>query len=430
MGAVRIWVKHHAAGPVVVPLAVVVLVAVVFEGRAAQDWLGRPADTALLVHAYTVGVLGSMLAAAAAWTASASRRRGSERWEGSAPRGLLARLALLTFSAWLVGMGAYAVLSLIAAGRTAGAGGAFTIPLGLAVLTAAWLLLFAAAGTGLGALTGSRLAAPAAAVIAYGLFIASALTGRGGEAMIPVVQEHWDPAFAPDLPALLLASAWLGVLAMVALLAVVAWRERRTTALVRMALSVAAAGAVAAGLLQVTAGGVSAFAVPRPAPAEPACAAVPGGATACVWPAEARLLPAYAEAAGRAQQALGPLGTAQRFVQFGLSSGPGDVVLNVVLPAPTAADLVPSMVGPSAPTAPVGCAEPETPNTGGLPGSLLLQQVVLARAGLGGSSYSADGDAFVGVVLGSAPPAQDGWLAAAGEAVAACRAVPPPPPPS
>ncbi|WP_435188404.1 hypothetical protein [Streptomyces sp. bgisy126] len=397
---------------------------------ATSDWIGWWNQAALKVQVFGVVVLGSLMSAAAAWSAGRARRTRTADWADTTPRGGLPQALLLWGAAWLWSLLAYAVLTAVALTRTAGVSEVTQPVWSPLVVGVALTGLQIAAGIAAGTLLPSRIVAPAMGVFWYGSFVVVAFApGLSAARLLPSLDEHWDAAFRPHTTRLLVAAVWCAGAAL-ALLAVPAL-VRRTVVAPGWAAAVPAVAAVAAGgaLLTFPAADPDPFwAVRTPRPAAPLCA-TEGRTTACLWPDDRHLLPAATAAARTVDRAVGGLpGFRRDFYETGLRpDGPDGAELPVYRPVVDRRTLTESMLDASIPAPPPGCGPHVLAESGGYPDLFLVQAVLRARAGLPVPFYGEQFSAAVERVLEAPAADRDRWLSGAAEAAGACRPVPAPP---
>ncbi|MGX2993932.1 DUF7224 domain-containing protein [Streptomyces sp. JNUCC 64] len=392
---------------------------------ATSDWIGWWNQTSIKVQVFGVIVMGSLMSAAAAWTAGRARRTRADAWTDTTPRGGWPRAA-----AWTWSLLVYAVMTLVAFQRTAAVSEVTAPVWSPLVLGAAMTGLQIAAGVCAGTLLPSRITAPAIGVLWYLVFVVFAfLPGISLARLFPAIDEHWDTTFQPHTGRLLTATLWCGAAALVLL---------ALPALVRhVPLPPGPLVAVPAVLAVVAGGTLLAFRAPvsepfwavrADQPAEPECV-TEGRVRACLWPDDRHLLPQAREAARAVDRAVGPLpGFRRDFHQTGLRlTGPDSVELPVYRPVLDSGVMTEAMLGAALPPRPPGCAPNVLPEIGGYPDAFLVEAVVNSRAKTPAPYY---GDKFTKVlerVLAAPTADQDRWLSAAADALAVCRPVPAPP---
>ncbi|MFJ4014225.1 hypothetical protein [Streptomyces sp. NPDC090026] len=394
---------------------------------ATSDWIGWWNQASIKVQVFGVIVMGSLMSAAAAWTAGRARRTRADAWSDTTPRGGWAQAVLLWATGWLWSLLVYAVMAAVAFQRTAEISEVTAPVWSPLVLGVAMTGLQIAVGVCAGTLLPSRITAPAVGVLWYLVFVLFAfLPGTRAARLFPALDEHWDATFQPNTSRLLVAALWCGAaaLALLALPALV--RRAKLTPGPLAVLPVAlAVGAGVALLTLRTPAGEPFWAVPSEQPAEPACV-VEGRVRACLWPDDRHLLPHAREAARAVDRAVGPLpGFRRDFHQTGLRpTGPDSAELPVYQPMPDTAAMTEAMLVSALPPRPDGCEPPVRPETDGLPDAFLVEAVVNSRAQMPTPYY---GDRFAETLtqILAAPTAdQDRWLSAAATAVGACRPVP------
>ncbi|MER7765018.1 hypothetical protein [Streptomyces sp. NPDC097619] len=423
-------IRRGEAGKVAALCAVIGVWSLASADPATSDWIGWWTQTSVEVQVFGVIVMGSLMSAAAAWTAGRDGRTRAHAWADTTPRGGWPRTLLLAGAAWLCALAVYALLTAVAFARTAEVS-EVTAPVWTPLLLAAAMTgLQIAAGVAAGSLLPSRITAPAMGVLWYLAFVVFAFVPASPvAALFPAIDEHWDAAFLPNTARLLTATAWCAAAALV-LLALPAL-VRRAVLRPGPALAVPAAVALVAGgaLLTFRAPEPDPFwAVRTPQPAAPVCA-TSGRTEACLWPADRHLLPAARAAVTTVDRALGSLdGFHREFRQTGLRlDGPGTAELPVYRPVVDTRTMTGAMLDAALPQPPSGCSPHLLKVTGGYPDTFLLQAVLLARADFPGPYYGEQFAAALEGVLKAPAAARDQWLSAAAREIGACRPVPPPP---
>ncbi|MEU7025130.1 hypothetical protein AB0A60_00420 [Streptomyces sp. NPDC046275] len=395
---------------------------------ATGDWIGWWNQASIKVQVYGVIVMGSLMSAAAAWSAGRAHRTGTRAWADTTPRGGWPQALLLWGAAWLWSVAGYAVMAAVAFVRTAAVSEVTEPVWSPLVLAVAMTGLQIAAGVAAGTLLPSRIVAPAAGVFWYGAFVVLAFApGLRVGRLLPAVDDHWDVTFRPATLRLLVAAVWCAAAAL-ALLALPALVRRTVVgpgavAAVPAVVALAAAGA----LLSFRSPDPDPFWATRaPQPAAPACV-TEGRATACLWPADRHLLPQAGAAARTVDRAVGGLpGFRLRFYETGLRppQGAPAAELPVYRPVVDRRTLTEAVLDAALPEPPRGCAPIEHAEAGGYPDLFLVQAVLRTRAGLPAPYY---GEAFGAAVerVSKAPAVeQDRWLSGAARAVGACAPVP------
>ncbi|MEU9372603.1 hypothetical protein AB0D94_02285 [Streptomyces sp. NPDC048255] len=421
--------RRGEAGKVALLMAAVGSWYLVSEDTATSDWIGWWTQASIKVQVFGVIVMGSLMSAAAAWSAGRARRTRTSAWADTTPRGGWSQALLLWAAAWLPALAAYALMAAIAFWRTA-AVSEVTDPVWTPLLLGAVMIGFQiAAGVAAGSLLPSRITAPAAGVLWYLVFVVFAFVPESPLAsLFPAIDEHWDATFRPHTTRLLVATAWCGAAALT-LLALPALVRRpvvspRLYAVVPVALAAVVAGGV---LLTFRAPVPDPFwAVRAQQPEEPACV-TQGRTKACLWPADRHLMPQVEAATLKVDQALGPLtGLNRSFYQTGLRpSGPYSAELPVYRPVVDTATLTAAMLDASLPQPASGCEPYPLKELGGLPDTFLFQAVIHSRAGAGAPYYGDEFAATLEAVLKAPAADRDAWISAAAGEIGACRPVPP-----
>lgn len=242
--------------------------------------------------------------------------------------------------------------------------------------------------------------------------------------LVPVVDERWDPQFtARDVP-LLTAAAWF-VLAGVLPLVLAArrrslgwWPRPRVVAGVGVATALAFAAVLA---IPRPADLSSPWAQLRPQPPAPACTSGTS-LRACFWPANSHLVPVAEQALNRVSTALHGVDTVQvSFAEVGLDRGPETVTLPLASALPSTDDLATLML--TAIVLPPDCDTMLLPLGGGIPQDLVLESILLSRAGYSRTEYAGDVSKAIGRFLTLEPARQDAWLDQALERHLACQPV-------
>ncbi|MER7829588.1 hypothetical protein [Streptomyces sp. NPDC095602] len=408
---------------------------------ASSDWIGWWNQASIKVQVFGVIVMGSLMSAAAAWSASRSRRTRTALWADTTPRGGWPQALLLWAAAWLWSLVAYAVMTAIAFQRTAAVSDVTEPVWSPLLLGAAMTGLQIAAGVAAGTLLPTRITAPVMGLFWYALFVVFAFVPELPLAhLFPAIDEHLDTAYEPHTARLLVATAWCAAAALT-LLAV--------PALVRRAALSPGPLVVVPALVAVVAGGAllafrtpeshSYWAVPAEQPARPLCV-TEGRTKACLWPADRHLLPEVAAAARTVDRALGTLtGFHRSFYETGLTppagaangpggagpGGPGAAELPVNRPVVDERSMAGTMLDAALPQPPADCEPRVLDESGGYPDTFLVQAVIHSRAGFPAPYYGDRFGAAVERVLKAPAAEQDAWLSAAAREIAACRPVPP-----
>ncbi|MFJ9701897.1 hypothetical protein [Streptomyces fradiae] len=412
---------------------------------ASSDWIGWWNQASIKVQIFGVIVMGSLMSAAAAWSASRARRTRTALWADTTPRGGWQQALLLWAAAWLWSLVAYAVMTAVAFQRTASVSDVTEPVWSPLLLGVAMTGLQIAAGVTAGTLLPTRITAPVMGLLWYAMFVVFAFVPDLPLArLFPAIDEHLDTAYEPHTARLLVAAAWCAAAAL-ALLAVPALVRREVLSPGPLAVVPAVVALVAGGaLLSFRAPESHSFwAVPAGQPERPACV-TEGRTTACLWPADRHLLPEAGAAVRTVDRALGPLtafhrafyatgltvpegadGTGAGGPGHGSGPAPGGVELPVNQPVLDRRSMAEAMLDASLPQPPYECEPHVMRETGGYPDTFLVQALVHARAGSPAPYY---GDRFAEAVerVRKAPAAaQNAWLDAAARAIGACRPVPP-----
>ncbi|MFF8960095.1 hypothetical protein [Streptomyces sp. NPDC014894] len=395
---------------------------------ATSDWIGWWGQASVKVQVFGVIVVGSMMSAAAAWTAGRARRTRVSAWSDTAPRSGWSQAVLLWAAAWLWSLLVYAVMTAVAFQRTAGVSEVIAPVWSPLLLAAAMTAFQIAAGVAAGSLLPSRITAPAMGALWYSVFVVSAFfPDLPLVRLFPAVDEHWDSLFQPNTGRLLIAALWCAAAAL-ALLALPALLRRAPLSPGPLAAAPAAV-ALAAGAALMTLDapkGEPFWAVRAEQPAEPVCV-TEGRTRACLWPDDRHLLHQARTAASTVDRALGSMtGFNRDFAQRGLRlSGPKSVELPVQQPVTDSAAMTHIMLASALPQRPGSCVPHVLAETGGYPDYFMVEAVLFARAKVPTTYF---GEQFGEVLerIREAPPAvQDRWLSAAATAVGDCRPVPP-----
>ncbi|MEV6835265.1 hypothetical protein AB0N17_12225 [Streptomyces sp. NPDC051133] len=369
------------------------------------------------------------MSAAAAWGAGRAFRHRTRGWADTAARNGWSQALLLWLSAWLWSLCAYAVFIAVAFSRTAAVSDVTRPTWTPLLLGASMMGLEIALGIAIGSALPSRVVAPFAGLLWYGLFVFVAFVPDTPlDKLFPAIDEFWSSEFEPNTTRMLIAVAWCLSLGLV-LTALPALRRRAALAPRPVALGALTLVALAAGSTLVafrTPVPDSYWAVRKEQPAHPLCA-VSGRTTVCLWPEDRHLLPQARAAAQTVDSALGPLtGFNRAFYASGLHRPAGDTAeLSVMSPAESQADLTDALFSAALPqpTSP-DCPPHLLRETGGYPDTFLFEAVVRARIGVPGEYYGEKfGRAMTRVT--SAPRAQrDGWIQQAAGRIRACRPLP------
>ncbi|MGW1011329.1 hypothetical protein ACWD4X_15045 [Streptomyces termitum] len=422
--------RRGEAGKVAVLSAVAGVWYLVSADPATSDWVGWWSQTSIKVHVFGVIVMGSLMSAAAAWTAGRARRTRASAWSDTTPRGGWSQALLLGAAAWLWSLAVYALMAVVAFQRTAGVSDV-TEPVWTPLLLASAMTAFQiAAGVAAGTLVPSRITAPAVGVLWYAVFVIFAFVpDLPLAALFPAIDEHWDVTFQPHVTRLLIATAWCAAAAL-ALTALPALVRRAVPSPGPFLIVPAAVAAVAGGVLLTFRAPVPDpfWAVRAEQPAQPLCV-TQGRTKACLWPADSHLLPQARAAVRTVDAALGSLpGFNRSFYETGLRpDGPGSAELPVYRPVVDSRSLTGAMLDASLPQPPSGCAPHPLKAAGGYPDTFLFQAVVYARAEFAPPYYGEEFSEALEGVLKAPAAARDRWLTAAAREIGACRPVPQPP---
>ncbi|MER5490464.1 hypothetical protein [Streptomyces sp. NPDC002490] len=392
-----------------------------------NDWAGWWNQTSLVVHVFGVIVMGSLMAAAAAWSASRAQRTRAHLWADTTPRGGWSQALLVGAAAWLWALLVTALLAAVAFHRTAQISEVTRPAWTPLLLTLAVIGVQIAVGVAAGTLLPSRIIAPAVGAFWYLVFLLTAFApDLPLVRLLPAIDSHWDVAHQPNTVRLLLATAWCAAAAL-AVLALPALARRTAPApgplvAVPVAVAVLAAGT----LLFLRPAPHSFWAVPAPQPAEPVCV-TEGRTETCLWPDNRHLLPQARTATRTVDEALGDLpGFRRAFHEVGLAPrGTGSAELPLARPAVDARTLTESLLVAALPQPPQGCGPHLLDEAGGMPDAYLLEAAVQSRAKMPPAYYGEDFGAALGRVLEAPAANRDRWLGAAAHAVGSCRPVPP-----
>ncbi|MER6613744.1 DUF7224 domain-containing protein [Streptomyces xantholiticus] len=398
------------------------------ESPAQSDWIGWWTQTSLRVQLFAVIVMGSLMSSAAAWAAGRAHRHQVRIWADTTARSGWTQSLVLWLAAWLWSLIAYGVLTTVAFARTAQVsetGGPVWTPL---LLGASMLALQTGVGVALGTALPSRVCAPFAGVLWYGLFVALPFVPTSPlNKLFPAIDEHWDTLFEPNTTRMLVAMAWCLALSLV-LPALPALRRSATVRPRPLPL-------VALGLVALTAGGAlvafrtpvpdSYWAVRKAQPSQAACA-TSGRTTACLWPEDRHLLPRAEAAVRHVDTGLGTLSGLNRgYYATGLELPRGHTAeLPLTSPDMSEEELTDAMFTASLPQPPPECEPHLLKETGGYPDTFLFEAVVRHRLGAPVEYYGDDFGAALERVTTAPRAEQDRWIEASAGHIRACRPVP------
>ncbi|MFD4377203.1 hypothetical protein [Streptomyces sp. NPDC058486] len=419
--------RRGEAGKVALLSAVAGVWYLVSADAATSDWVGWWSQTSIKVQVFGVIVMGSLMSAAAAWTAGRARRTRTSAWSDTTPRGGWSQALLLWGAAWLWSLAVYALMVVVAFQRTAGISDVTEPVWPPLLLAVAMTALQIAAGVAAGTLVPSRITAPAMGVLWYLVFVLFAFVPELPlAALFPAIDEHWDAAFRPHTTRLLIATVWCAAAAL-ALLALPALVRRAVPSPSPLLIVPAIVAAVAGGALLTFRAPVPDpfWAVRAEQPAEPLCV-TQGRTKACLWPADSHLLPQARAAVRTVDGALGSLsGFNRSFYETGLRpEGPGSAELPVYRPVMDSRSLTGAMLDASLPQPPSGCEPHLLKVAGGYPDTFLFQAVVYSRTEFAAPYYGEEFSTALEGVLKAPAGARDQWLTAAAREIGACRPVP------
>ncbi|MEU7410836.1 hypothetical protein AB0B40_16180 [Streptomyces sp. NPDC042638] len=400
------------------------------ESPGDSDWIGWWTQTSLQVQLFSVIVMGSVMSSAGAWGAGRAFRHRTRSWADTAARGGWSQALLLWLAAWLWALIAYVLFIVIAFSRTAAVSDVTEPAWTPLLLGASMMGLQIALGVAIGSALPSRVIAPFAGILWYGLFVVVAFVpGTALDKLFPAIDEFWSSEFEPNTTRMLTAVAWclpLGLL----LLALPALRRRAALTPRPVALGALTLVALVAGGTLVafrTPVPDSYWAVRKAQPAHPLCAGS-GGTTLCLWPEDRHLLPQARAAVRTVDSRLGSLGGFnRRFYADGLKRPAGDTAaLSVMSPAESQADLTAAMFAAALPqpTSP-DCSPHILQETGGYPDTFLFEAVVRDRVGAPGDYFGEKFGRALTRVTSAPRAAQDAWIEQAAQRIRSCEPVPP-----
>lgn len=424
--AIHIW--RGEASKVAAIMGVLGVVIVLTASSANSRWLGWWAQTSMQPQLYGVIVYGSVMTAAAVWQAQRAVRRRTTAWEAVTPGGGLPALLVLWLAAAVPAMVGYLLVIIAALIRTATISATFEPVWSLLGLGAAGLLGQTALGTAVGTFFRPRVIAPLAGLGSYVVIVVQTFAGPRSVlvTLVPVVDERWDPEFTAREKPLVTAAAWFVLAGVLPL--VLAARRR--------GLGAGPHSATVAGVSVATALALAAVVtIPRPADLsspwarlrpQPASAACTGGTTprVCFWPADAHLVPVAEQAIDRVATALHGLDATQiSFAEVGLAGGYGTITLPLGTALPSTDELATLML--TAIVLPPGCDTLLMPLRGGTPQDLVLESILLSRAGYPTIEYSEEIGRTIRRFLALEAARQDAWLDQALGRHLACQPIPP-----
>ncbi|WAL96372.1 hypothetical protein [Streptomyces sp. Je 1-369] len=400
------------------------------ESPADSDWIGWWNQTSLQVQLFSVIVMGSVMSAAAAWSAGRAFRHRTRLWADTAARGGWAQSMLLWLAAWLWALLAYAVLIAVAFSRTAGVSEVSEPAWAPLLLGAGMMGLQIAVGVAIGSALPSRVVAPFAGVFWYGLFVVVAFVPDTPlDKLFPAIDEFWSSEFEPNTTRMLVAVAWCLAFGLVLTALPALWRRAalapRPVALAALTLAALVAGGTLVAFRTPVPD--SYWAVRKEQPAQPLCTAS-GRTKACLWPDDRHLLPQARAAVRTVDSGLGSLsGLNRAFYADGLDrpSGGATAELPLMSPAATKDDLTDAMFSAALPqpTSPK-CGPHLLKSAGGYPDTFLFEAAVRARTGTPGEYYGEEFGRALEHITGAPRARQDRWIETAAGNIRACEPVP------
>ncbi len=396
-----------------------------------SDLLGQGNNVALYVHVVGVIIIGITGSAVAAWEVTRARRTGVAELErsSSVPRSALTLrvVAPVLAWAWLT----YTAVQVAALVRSFSVRVNWPNPT-VIILTLAFIAALVAWGALCGSVLPPALAPFVAAGLAYlGAIVQSVYSYDASIArLFPVLQERWDPAMKPDVPRLLLVTAWLIVLATI--LFVAAARDQhflnRPSRWVPLSLVVVA---TALPLLAQPVKAESFYGQSRDDRDPHQCRPTTGGGQICLYEADASALPTFAAGYAMAFEAAGTLPTFPTTVAAGGLHGPAPVMAYENFERPdefrVAAAILDYTASPTY-SDPQTCPSPPTsPLIGGDDWSHFFQALLRDRAGMPSGRQSAGSEVLLKRLREVERTEQDRWLAQAIADYSQCKAPPPPP---
>jgi hypothetical protein len=388
-------------------------------------WIGHWTDMSLNLQAFQVIIIGPAIAAACCWDLARARRPGAIHDVAlrSFASDALARMG----SGLLWDLVVIAIVTTAASVRNASASHAglpecSVLAVGLAINCTQLALALA--------LTVALPALPAVGVFLVVDFVALLLQSQqvmtvGPRRFFPLIDELWDPSAVPLRGRLALAAVWCAALG-VAVICGAGWLTRRPTRL---------APTFAAALLAVSSGfGVyllrptsaeSYFSAVRPI-SDRVCRAA-GPRQVCVWSRDRHQLPLLTSGLAAAVGAsAGVIEVPLTVREQGISPGTDGTSLELALgTAPrSSAEVTEMLLQDLTPEPAETCtALWNASAVGGFPAQLLVETVLLHRAGLPSAV-----DRPIAVAAARVEqldrPAQDAWLRAALRAISTCTPLP------
>lgn len=385
------------------------------------DWAGRRVLLSLHLQSFLIAVVGPAIAAAAAWDVARARRLNPAAY-ATATRseacelGLRAVIGVLWVTLIVVIVGGVAVV------RLAGNGIDDDVAWSVVTLGVCVCAIQVAIGVALGA---KLWPVPGAAATFGLLYVLAFWQSRqemwvGARRFFPLLTEQWGPWTSPDLPRILLASAWCGAVAIVTLAVTSMMGERPARPLATMLAAVIVIGVgTAYGSLHPSGESLLGRAT---AQTERECRQA-DDFDACVWRVDRSQLPAVVDGIRLARASLaGTVPVPERYLEQFLDDDSGAVVTHFALndlpmtPTRVAAGLIDDSVPLPADT----CARLlNVESLGDYPLYFLLSEVLVRRAGItsaGPEPVRVAADRLLALDRGS----QDRWLLRAFAATAAC----------
>lgn len=344
---------------------------------------GRPNNISISVHSYAILVMGVAAAAVGAWQYARSKRSGLLEVERASPRtrSELAIRALAPVWTWFA-VGYLSLLAFMMALSAYSSGQWWPSPW-ITLLTLAVLACQVALGAVIGRLLPWYLSPIVAASMVYGLYVWQLFAVRDERAqrLVPVIQEIWDPGFAPNGRSFLAVILWVAsgalVLGWLAIVEVDRWFRPVTVLVLLTAL-------LACATVLLRPASYPSFLASAKSEADPhVCVNGASGGVVCAYQGEASSLPARRSGLQRANQAIAGLRPARdSAVQTGLGplGGPNPIVVDGT-PGDTENDYVRLYLEEMIPGLPDGCVNPpSSADSGWVPWDFFVREVLLDRA--------------------------------------------------
>lgn len=384
-------------------------------------WAGRRVLLSLHLQSFLIAAVGPSIAAAAAWDVARARRLNRAGYatatrSEAAELGLRMLIGILWVTVIIIIVGAVAALRPAVTSVDDDFVGS-VVTLGVCVC---------AIQVAIGVALGARLWPVPSAAATFGLLYVMAFWQSrqemwvGARRFFPLLTEQWGPWTSPDLPRILLASAWCGALAIVTLAVTSMMGERPARPLATLLAAVIMIGVgTAYGSLHPSGESLLGRAT---AQRERDCRQA-DDFDACVWRVDRSQLPAVVDGIRLARASLaGVVPVPERYLEQFLADDSGAVVTHFAIndiPA-TPQRIAAGLIDVSVPLPADSCERLlNVDSLGDYPLYFLLSDVLLRRAGIP-TAIAAPVTAASDRVLALDRKSQDRWLRQAVAATATC----------